>query len=142
MTTITTPVELSLTRINSNDEEKDGKFALRITDQNSKVGFLTIYITPEQFADLVSSRYVKADATILGADKIGKKHVSERRSVVCPLQAYEKSALRQWIIDNCQEDGWTVFAPLDSQQSIIRNEDGAKTLSYLVYKYVDINPVV
>lgn len=142
MATITTPVELSLTRINSNDEEKDGKFALRITDQNSKVGFLTIYITPEQFADLVSSRYVKADATILGADKIGKKHVSERRSVVCPLQAYEKSALRQWIIDNCQEDGWTVFAPLDSQQSIIRNEDGTKTLSYLVYKYIDINPVV
>lgn len=142
MATITTPVELSLTRINSNDEEKDGKFALRIKDQNSKVGFLDIYITPEQFADLVSSRYVKADATIRGTDKIGKKYVSERRSVVCPLDTYEKSILQQWVIHTCQEDGWTVFAPLDSQQSIIRNEDGTKTLSYLVYKYVDIDPVV
>lgn len=124
-----------------------GHVQLEIRDVISGVVVMSINMDYATFGKLVGSNgFVGADAEVRGIEHIGKKHVSEPRSVVCNekfdhIKGYEATgvAREQWIRDNCQEDGWQINAGLRSQNSVTRNADGSSTFRYHVFKYVEID---
>lgn len=124
-----------------------GHVSLEICDVISGVTIMSISMDYATFGKLIGSNgYVSADAEIRGLECIGKKYVSEPRSVVCPVKfdglKYEevKTAQEKWLLDNCQEEGWKINAYLRSQGSIVRDyKTGTSTFNYTVFKYVDIS---
>jgi len=70
-----------------------------------------------------------------GLEKVGKKRILEKRSIVCPLKTYDRDDLRSWLEENGKEEGWTVLSYLGSQTSIKRTEEGT-VLNYSVEKYI------
>jgi hypothetical protein len=94
-------------------------------------------MSPHDFATAVTGLSgIKVDAEVRGLDVVGKKKVVESRSALCPLNSYDKSTLQAWLLDNCQEEGWTIDPYLGSQSSLSYHTEGV-TLNYRVYKYVE-----
>lgn len=113
------------------------KIMLRITDEASHERILEMAIEPADFARLITGLYLANQKAELGnLDRVGKEKVSERRSVLCPLNTYDRGVLEQWIRENVQEQGWTVDASLRSQHSIHHENEGT-LLNYHVFKFVD-----
>jgi hypothetical protein len=119
---------------NSNDQVN-----IRIHDSASGTEFVDIQMTLENYALLITGlSRVEATGDVRGLDRVGKHRVIEQRSVVCPLvDVWDKKVFRQWLIENCQEEGWELNSYLDSQTSVSNNKDGTKTLNYSVVKYVE-----
>jgi hypothetical protein len=118
---------------NSNDQVN-----IRIHDSASGAEFVDIQITLENYALLITGlSRVEATGDVRGLDKVGKQKVIEQRSVVCPLDGWDKKVFRHWLIENCQEEGWELNSYLDSQTSVSNNKDGTKTLNYSVVRYVE-----
>lgn len=114
------------------------KIHIEVQCSSSRAKFLDIELTPEQFGQLVTGLHL-SDIT-LKVDKldiVGKKKVAETRSVECPLDSISRESKEKWIIDNCQEEGWTVSPYLGSQSSV-KYVDDKTILNYHVYKYIDI----
>lgn len=119
---------------NSNDQVN-----IRIHDSASGTEFVDIQMTLENYALLITGlSRVEATGDVRGLDKVGKQKIIEQRSVVCPLEGWDKKIFRQWLIENCQEEGWELNSRLDSQTSVNNNKDGSKTLNYSVVKYVEL----
>ncbi|WP_272677553.1 hypothetical protein, partial [Providencia sp. PROV076] len=77
------------------------------------------------------------DLTVNELENVGKKKITENRSVICPIRSYEKGILRDWLINNKQEDGYILDPYLGSQSSIQMCDEGT-VLNYRVIKYVEV----
>lgn len=118
---------------NSSDEVN-----IRIHDSASGLEFVDIQMTLENYAMLITGlSRVEAIGEVRGLDKVGKRRVNEQRSVVCPIGGYDKKVFQQWLIDNCQEEGWELDSYLGSQNSLGLNDKGERVLNYSVRKYVE-----
>jgi len=130
MSRIKIKAELGISR-NSN-----GVITIRLADDASRVGFVEVSLTPEQFALAITGLMLSdIDVTCRGLDVVGKTVVRERREVFCPVKSYDKKVFEQWLTDNAQEEGWKLSVYLGSQGSVTYKDDGA-LLRYNVYKYV------
>lgn len=115
---------------------------ITITDKSSGVQFLELPMSYEQFGKLTKGNGTETmKATVRGADVLGKRHVSERRSVTIPLAAVAKDRredYEEWLRTQYKEDGWKVSTYLGFQGSIQRGPygSGVVTLNFSVYKYV------
>ena len=130
MSQIKIKAELGISRNSS------GVITIRLADEASRVGFVEVSVTPEQFALAITGLCLSdVDVTCRGLDVVGKTVVKGRREIFCPIKSYDKKVFEQWLTDNAQEEGWKLSVYLGSQGSITYKDDGA-TLRYSVYKYV------
>jgi len=117
-----------------------GEIAIRIFDENSRSEFVSFEMTPHNFAVAVTGvAAVEGDFTVRGLANIGLTRVNEDRSIVCPIESYDKEKLAAWLLENAREDGWEIDTYLGSQNSVIRNERGT-VLNYRVFKFVEPTP--
>ncbi|MBD8531512.1 MULTISPECIES: hypothetical protein [unclassified Massilia] len=122
-------VSVSISR-NSSDE-----ISLTFVDQASRAKFLDVRMTPEAFAMAVTGQaFIDAPAEVRALDVVGKRKITERRSIECPLDIFNKDEIVAWLGENGKEEGWTVNTYLGSQGSIARRGD--KTIiNYSVYRF-------
>lgn len=112
------------------------KIVVSITDELSRTKFVEVEVSPHDFAMAVTGlSEVPASGDVRGLANVGKKKVYEKRSVVCPIETYDKKVLVKWLEENGQEDGWSLDSYLGSQSSVV-HEDSGNILNYGVYKYV------
>ena len=124
--------EIGITR------SSNGSYYIRLEDSASSRKFVEVKLTAVQFAEAVTGLYVAdVEMEVQNLDKVGKTRVIESRKVLCPLDTHDKDVLAQWLLDNCQEEGWTVNTYLSSQSSV-KSVDGGKLLNYNVVKFVDV----
>lgn len=117
---------------NSNDV-----ITLRVRDGLSRNVVLEAEIQLKEFAQLLTGlSEVDAMADWHNTEFIGKTKIIESRSIVCPLDGYDRKELSKWLKENSAEEGWFVDAYLGSQSSIGRR-NGKVLLNYRVFKYVD-----
>jgi hypothetical protein len=97
----------------------DDSFHIRIKDNDAVKPTVDIVLTPENFAYLISSMVVEGEVIVRRPELFGKQRICEERKVTCPMSSCSgRETLRQWLIDNCQEQGWEIDAYLGSQRSI------------------------
>lgn len=138
-------IELCISRVSSSRRGPDGEYGyinVRLVDPISGIEFVDMEVPFKEFGSLiVNGPGVEAPTELRGLEWIGKKRVTERRSVFCPIPySYEKEEHQQWIKDNCQEDGWIVSSYLGNRDSVTydyKEREKGCTLHYSVYKYVD-----
>lgn len=115
----------------------DDKICIEISDEASGVAFVLAEIEPYDFAQLITGLHgVKAQCKVRGLDVVGKKKVRESRTVICPVNSYDRKSLESWLNDNCQEEGWRLDNYLGSQTSTFSVSEGTG-LNYAVYRYED-----
>lgn len=117
----------------------DEFYYIRLRDEASCANFLEIKMTAKQFAEAVTGLHISnVEMEVRGLENVGKKRVRETRTVVCPHKTHDKEPLQTWLLNNCQEEGWTIDLYLGSQSSI-KSVDGGMQLNYAVYKYVEVS---
>ena len=115
------------------------KICIQVRDETSRNNFVTISISLEDFAFAITGlSEIKCSAEVKRLDIVGKYKVRENRSVVCPIDTYDKNILSQWLANNCQEQGWELDTYLGSQKSV-QYKDNFRILNYSVVKYVKEN---
>lgn len=115
----------------------DDLIRIRFRDEASGIQFAEARMTLEEFALAVTGLAEReAELEVTGLQYVGKRRVTEQRSIVCPLDAYNKDKLEEWLKENAQEEGWLLNSYLGSQGSV-STRDGVTILRYSVTKYVD-----
>jgi len=115
----------------------DDKVRIRFRDQASGIEFAEVALSAEAFGYAVTGLSEQSGTLeVRGLQWVGKKRITERRKILCPLKSYDKKVLSEWLSENGKEDGWIVSTYLGSQSSISHTENGA-LLNYSVTKYVD-----
>ena len=123
------------TSISINRNSRD-EISILVKDESSGIEFLNLKMSLASFAlSITGLSEVECEATVKNLVNVGKTKVTEKRSVVCPIETYDKQTLSQWIGNNCKEDGWEISTYLGSQSSIVY-KDNTTILNYSVYKYV------
>jgi hypothetical protein len=80
---------------------------------------------------------VQVTATVQGLNVVGKRKVIEPRSVECSLSSMaSKEDYTRWLVENAQEEGWTLDPYLGSQGSVTHSDKENPILNYRVFKYV------
>lgn len=129
-------IDAKITICRTRSSHEDDYISVSVHDDKSGIQFLTMKIGLADFAQCITGlSAVHGEGTVRGLDYIGKKRVSENRSVECPLESYDRKELSAWIDANCQEEGWIVNSSLNSQGSV-----RGKTLNYSVTKFVEVTP--
>ena len=90
----------------------DGFFRLTITDESSRIQFVELKMTPEQFAFMISARVTTdLECEVYGLDGVGK--VRESKTELVPFSPYGSvskevrlRAARQ-ALEPFESDGWT-----------------------------------
>jgi hypothetical protein len=125
---------ISISRVTSGGHDW---IEIRIGDDASRIEFVEAKIEMEEYARLISGlSHQPCEIEVRGVNHIGKRKVSESRTAVAKIDTLGRKELQQWLIDNCQEEGWILDPYLGSQGSISRN-DGKLLLRYSVYKFVE-----
>lgn len=106
---------------------------------DSHAQFLKMEFTPHDFGMMLTglSCMDATAAEVCGLGHVGKKRITEKRSVVCPLEDYDRKVLRAWLAQNCEEEGYTLNTYLGSQNSVVREENGQR-LNYSVSRFEPI----
>ena len=115
-----------------------GGVSIRLRDEASRIEFFDGLISHEEFSRSLghlSSRLFDS-VEVRGMQYVGKTCITEPRTILCPLNTYDRKVLSAWLKENAQEDGWLLSTYLGSQSSITRQENGS-LLKYSVTKYVD-----
>ncbi|CAK7037105.1 hypothetical protein [Providencia rettgeri] len=129
--------KLTISRPSYGDNRE--KINIVVRDQASRLKFLSIEIDYADFTKCITGlSEVSCDLIVNELENVGKKKITENRSVICPIRSYEKGILRDWLINNKQEDGYILDPYLGSQSSIQMCDEGA-VLNYRVIKYVEID---
>ena len=110
---------------------------IRLQDKCSRAEFVDVQMTLEDFTLAITGlAKVEVKGEVRGLEVLGKIRVNEPRSVVYPGNTFDdRSKQEAFIMDNCQEEGWTVQATPRSQGSI-KTVEGNTVLTYSVVKYV------
>lgn len=129
-------------KINGNiscNRASDDTVRIEIEDNLSQQRFLEIKLSLEDFALMITGLSgIDFQGEVRNLSAVGKKKISEKRSAVFPgSSSTDRTELEQWLLDNKQEEGWSINTYLGSQRSVITVE-GKTTLNYSVYKYVEV----
>lgn len=115
----------------------DDMVNVTLIDDASNIQFVDMSLSMVDYAKLITGlSHVEITGEVRGLEYVGKLRVREPRRVVCPLDTYDKSVLREWLLTTQNEEGWPIDAYLGSQSSITSHE-GQRVLNYAVYKYVE-----
>lgn len=126
--------KVTISRVSYHDCEK---VVISIDDVSSGIQFAELELSAEAFGLAITGlSYREADLTVRGLQYIGKRRVTEKRTIECPLTTYDRTKLESWLRENAQEEGWIVNNYLGSQTSVSYKE-GKTFLNYSVTKYVD-----
>lgn len=126
--------KVTISRITYSDYEAVN---ISIEDVSSGIQFAELELSAEAFGLAITGlSYREADLTVRGLQYIGKRRVTEKRTIECPLATYDRTKLESWLRENAQEEGWIVNTYLGSQPSVSYKE-GKTFLNYSVTKYVD-----
>lgn len=126
--------KVTISRITYSDHEAVN---ISIEDVSSGIQFAELELSAEAFGLAITGlSYREADLTVRGLQYIGKRRVTEKRTIECPLTTYDRTKLESWLRENAQEEGWIVNTYLGSQPSVSYKE-GKTFLNYSVTKYVD-----
>ena len=110
---------------------------LTLADEASGIQFVDMQISLSDYARIITGlSHVEIEGEVRGLENVGKLKVRETRRVICPLDTYDRSILREWLVTTQAEDGWTIDGYLGSQNSITQHE-GRRVLNYAVYKFVE-----
>lgn len=124
------------TKISISRDSKD-IIHIRVQDASSCNDFIDVNISLENFTYAITGlSEVECSSEVKKLDTIGKYRVVEKRSIVCPLDTYDKNIFSQWLTDNCQEHGWELNTYLGSQNSVVY-KNNSYILNYSVVKYVE-----
>lgn len=113
-------------------------FHIEVRDELSGLRIVRVNMTPEQFAMAITGVYQSGYKTEIDnrLHLVGKKKVRENRTAVTPFTSFDSDVLTDWLIENCQEEGWILDTYLGSQGSKF-TVDGVTNLRYSVYKFVE-----
>jgi hypothetical protein len=127
-------VELSMAR------SSNGLYYVRVMDETSRTLIVEVEMTGEQYAQALTGLYAGGYKATVGKDLsvVGKRRVSENRTIYAPIKTYDKDKLQAWMKENCQEEGWEIDYYIGSQSSL-RSVDDLTQINYRVYKYVGDN---
>ncbi|MBQ0339640.1 hypothetical protein J9236_00095 [Providencia rettgeri] len=129
--------KLTISRPSYGDDRE--KINIVVKCDVSKLRFLSLEIDYADFAKCITGlSEVDCELEVSGLENVGKKRITEQRSVICPIKSYEKRVLRDWLINNKQEDGYILDPYLGSQSSIKMCDEGT-VLNYRVIKYVEVD---
>lgn len=121
---------MSITRNNRNE------IKVEVMDDSSRNRFVTVSMSAEDLTMMLTGlSMVEVNFEVKGLENVGKKRLSEKRSVQYNGKEYNKKILQAWLIENCQEEGWSLDPYLGSQSSIQYGKDFV-SLNYSVYKFV------
>jgi hypothetical protein len=128
--------KLSIHRTTCSHEEDF--ISIEVADEASGLQFLSLEVSIANFGAAVTGlSHQECRGRARGLQYVGKKRITEKRQAIAPRE-HDRDKLRQWLIDNKQEDGWLIDAYLGSQSSIRHNADDTVTLYYSVYKFVEV----
>lgn len=114
----------------------DDKVRISFEDAASHIEFATVSLSPEAFGHAVTGLSMQeGELEVRGLEFVGRRRITERRQIVCPIKSYDKSVLTAWLNENAQEEGWLLSTYLGSQSSVSHVEGGT-LLRYSVTKYV------
>lgn len=114
-----------------------GTVVMTLEDNVSHIDFVEFEMDMAEFGKFVSgSGSATCNASVQGFDKLGKRKVTEDRSILFPVRIYDVDKLEAWLRDNVSEEDWTVNYSLRSQGSIVGQDNGI-LLNYTVTRYVD-----
>lgn len=123
----------------SRDNHDNIHIHIRLVDQASRKLLGSARLTCEEFGMLVTGVSMTDIPCEIDVDQgsIGKKRVDAPREVLCPINSYNTNELSDWLIENCQEEGWHINSYLGSKGSIDRaiGSVDATILRYTVYKF-------
>lgn len=112
-----------------------GVVGITIMDEASRARFFDGEMTMEDFANAITGlSNAPIKGTVRGLSVVGKTRIQERRSIICPLDGYNREEFKEWLLENGKEDGWEIDAYLGSRDSIGRR-DGKTLLNYSVFRY-------
>ena len=116
----------------------DGTIRIAIKDGLSRATFVEAIMTPEAFGNAVTGLAEQdAELEVRGLQYVGKRKITEKRQINCPLSAWsERTKLSLWLFNHAQEDGWILNTSLGAQDSVRRTAHDC-VLHYSVYKYVE-----
>jgi len=117
----------------------DDSFHLEISCDSSRTTLLRAYLSPEQVADLISTRNVSASGERSeNLEFVGKQKVYERDQIVADGIIQKEAAQRIIQLKHHNDPEWTPEIYLDSRGSLMCS--GSKTvINYSKYKYVEIS---
>ena len=119
---------------NSNQE-----INLQVRDNLSRVQFLELKLTLEQFASAVTGLSLDTvTGEVRDLESVGKTKIRESRCVKIPESMWNKSNshIRQWLIDEFKEGG-EIYEPGGWKLDSYASKRGASSVDYWVYKYVE-----
>ena len=113
-----------------------GYINIRVRDKASKIEFLDVRMSKEDFADCITGlAELEVKGAVRGLKNIGKTRIQESRQALFPGKSYDKLMLSRWLMDEKQEEGWIISTYLGSQSSITQTKDGT-LVKYSATKYV------
>ena len=100
-------VQISMGRMSGNGAH-NGHFRLEATDNDARIRVFELYLSPEQFADMLSNRMTTGRLTLYRSDKYGLTR--EHQKVILPRPKYGDvdaltASARAWEADN---PGWVI----------------------------------
>lgn len=110
---------------------------IKVQDEESRVTFLEMEFTPDEFMRAITGMAYTdaAKAHVSGLEYVGKKKITENRQAIYPGSCTEsREKMSAWLESNCAEDGWIIDGYLGSQGSINRQDNNA-VLNYRVFRY-------
>lgn len=109
---------------------------IEVKDALSQKNFANIELSYADFTQAITGfSHVPMKFELRGSELVGLKKVVEERSVIAPAECHDTQSLRDWLVANCQEEGWEIDLFLGSQRSIAYVQEGTR-LNYSVFRYV------
>lgn len=105
-------------------------------DDASLIEFLDVRMSLEDYALMITGvARVGVEGEVRGLQNVCKTKVTAHRRVECP-GGLTRDQYKEWLIENCQEEGWILNTYLGSQGSVSYGS-GKTFLNYSVYKFVE-----
>ena len=131
---------LSISKLTSNVQEIDGKFCIRLED-NNYLKVVDMIITPEELMLALSGRSNSPVTFELGKmEFVGKIREQETISVKYPEYLYRQEDIQEFIRNNYageyEQDGWMLDLSLTSQKSTTTDKEGQRWAHFKRTRYV------
>jgi hypothetical protein len=131
-------VTVQMSRMSCGDDKMDGYFHLQIQDKTSNIQILNVYISPEDVANLVSSRYTdECEAELCVSPNIGKKHENKIVTLDLVEMNQENLTLACSLWNSINGEGWKIDA-YDMKWNSHRANHQEKKYTVAAFRFVDI----